>query len=586
MKLASLRCLAAPCLFAAATIALTWPLALGERAYSARGDYYLGLWNAWWAGEFLRGGVESLYFTEFLHHPIGASLARHELSPFNAFFAALLSRAIGFEDASLALVLVHFWLSGWFMFLFARALSGSFGGALMAGLVYGFSPFHFYYLSQMNVVTLEFIPLAGWFMVRSYRHGRARDFAGVAASAGLIAATSSYFVVYTAMLGGLLLAGGRLWDPDTPVARGAQRLALAGLGAAIAVGLVAWPLLSAGLTQATPAGFRAATHVEMLNRSNDLLGYRWVGPPEVTIVSWPTMLGYSSLLILIAGLRRERRQLFWIGAGALFALASLGPRLHVGGTLTSLPLPYAALEGIPVLGMLRKPDRFFAMVELCFAVSLAFSWGVLAARLSSLQPWLRRAAWSACAASILLELCAVPLSTFPREASPWLRDQAHLLPEDSLVELPSFEGSPADALANYHQTMHHKKIPQGYVVDLTLTAAHRDAARQWTRAYEDLVRGDPDPVTALARRQDIGWLVLDKRTPMRRKSLSIDRQILSAPFFLVRRPLLEVRQRGHLVYRPIPERMLATASHALEERIGPAEFEDAAIIVFRVGAEP
>ena len=89
----------------------------------------------------------------------------------------------------------------------------------------------------------------------------------------------------------------------------------------------------------------------------------------------------------------------------------------------------------------------------------------------------------------------------------------------------------------------------------------------------------------LAVEKNISLLLLEKRTPVLRRPFSIDRRIVAAPFIAVRRPLIAARQRGHLVYRPIPAQQLQAASKALEGRLGPAEFEDASILVFRI-ADP
>ena len=264
-------------LFAAAAVVLTWPLAWSPgESVAIRGDHYLGLWNFWWVREALFSLGASPWWTEHVQFPIGVSLVRHVLSPGNALPGGLLATAVGGPAAFEWMLLVHFWLAGWFAFLFARELTGSVGGALLAGLAWSFGPFHFYYLPQMNVATTELLPLAGFLLVRVYREPGWRPLVGTAITAALLAATSSYYVVYAAMLGGLLLVAGRLWEPERPWPGGAGRLALAGSLAALAVLAISWRAFAAGLAPEPLA--EAMAH--RIARSNDLLGSRWVGGPE------------------------------------------------------------------------------------------------------------------------------------------------------------------------------------------------------------------------------------------------------------------------------------------------------------------
>ena len=62
-------------------------------------------------------------------------------------------------------------------------------------------------------------------------------------------------------------------------------------------------------------------------RGNDLLGFNWMIEAS-PIASWPSMFGYSTLLLVAAGFRGLRDQKGWIGAAALFWVLSLGSELH------------------------------------------------------------------------------------------------------------------------------------------------------------------------------------------------------------------------------------------------------------------
>jgi len=568
-------------LYAALTPLLTWPLVVpsGE-ALALRGDYALNLWNFWWVGQVLASDGASPYWTPALHYPIGVSLARHELAPLNAVAGALLSRIADPDDAFRWLVGIHFGLSAWTFFLFARAVTGSAIGAFLAGLFYSFGPFHVYYLAQLNAVTLEFLPLAGFFLVRGYREGGARNALGVAIAAALLAASSSYYVVYAALLGAALLAGGPLWSPETRWRTGAARLAVAGGAAAVAVALVAMPLLLAGASAGIDPDAVADAEREALWRSNDLLGFLWVGPPESAILTWPCMLGWFALALAALGLRRARSRAFWLGLALIFALLSMGPALRVAGASTGIPLPYRLLSELPVLWMLRKPDRMLALVQLPVGVLLAFGWESLARRVPAPGP--RLAAAAACAGLLLLERVVVPLETFPVRDSPYLARLARESDVHAVVHLPHGGGSPADGYASRLQTQHGKPIAQGYVVDLALGPEQRTLAREWAHATERLGAGDGEPVAALARRDGIDRVLLHKRVPSARDARFAPGSIVWAPFALVGRELVAVRQLGPYEEVEVPARLLADEKAALASRFGDPVYEDGELVAYAV----
>jgi len=573
--------LAALLIYAALTPLLTWPMvaARGE-ALAARGDYALNLWNFWWMRQVVALDGASLHATSALFHPLGVSLARHELSPLNAGAGALLSSLVDPHQAFAWLACIHFWLSAWTFFLFARAVTGSAVGALLAGLFWSFGPFHYYYLAQLNVLTLEFLPLAGWWMVRSYREGGIGNALGVALAAGLLAASSSYYVVYAGLLGLALLAGGRLWAPEIRGRAGAGRLARAGAAAAVAVVAVAWPILLAGAAPDLPAADAASR--EALIRSNDLLGFLWIGPPEIAIVTWPSMLGWSALALAALGMRWERRRGFWLGLALGFAVLSLGPVLQVAGRSTGLPLPYPLFSELPGLWMLRKPDRLFALVQLPIGVLLAFGWQALATRVPG-RSW-RVALGVGCASVLVLERLCVPLQTFPVTETPYLTLLAGEADVRAVVHLPHGGGRPADGRASLLQTRHGKAIAQGYVVDLALDREHLALAQEWQRAYARLGEGDGEPVAALARRDAIDRVLLHKTVPQPRSAGPFDGAIVWAPFAWVHRELLEIRQQGPLAEVPVPAALLALQKSALEATLGEPVYEDDVLVAYRVTA--
>lgn len=83
-------------------------------------------------------------------------------------------------------------------------------------------------------------------------------------------------------------------------------------------------------------------------------------------------LGYVTLALAILGVLSHRRRAgFWTLALIGCMLLALGPQLRVNGQLYSdVPMPYRLVEGL--FRILRKPDRFNAIVGLPMAMLAAF----------------------------------------------------------------------------------------------------------------------------------------------------------------------------------------------------------------------
>ena len=569
-------------IFTAASIVVTWPFAFSPgRAPSQHGDYVQMLWNFWWVHKAFFEEAISLHFTNWLQYPTGVSLARHILSPLNSIPGALAVDSLDLADIYKLLWLGHFALSGWAMARLAYELTAHQGGAILAGLVYTCCPYHFYYLSQLNLATMELVPLALWLAVRSYREPGVAAPLGLALCAGLLAASCSYYLVYAGLGCALLAAGGRIWAPEAPIRPGLLRLALGGGLAVLCAAVVSAPLIQEALRGSALATLADPEHAA--RRSNDLLGFVWVGPPERILLSWPTTFGYTAVGIAALGFRARRAQCFWLGFFVLAWFLSLGPTLHVAGQDPHLPLPYAWLSDLPFLEMLRKPDRFVMLSQLALAVLCAQACVVIA---QWRRPGLRRAVSIAAPLLVLAEFGGPPLETFEDPDPAYARAAAELAGE-ALIELPASAGEmrdPRSARAMRAQTIHGKRIVQGYATDLALGEQHFAQSRRWESAQASLFEGSGTAMRDELAREGVELVVLHKTRLMRRAPSHLDGRILWAPFSLLRRELLPMRQLGGFTAQAWDWK---PAARGLEAQLGPALYDDAdAQIYARRAAHP
>lgn len=337
--------------FALATVVLTWPMALQPGAiYSSRQDQYLGLWNLEWVARWLTHPSTPFFRTETLLFPLGAGLEVQPLSPLQGVLAAPLTLAAGPLVAYNVLALFSFWFAGWMTFLWARRHTASHLGACLAGAVYSFAPHHFTYLPQLNLVQIGVVPLYLWCAERlTERPTRARALvAGLAlAAVGLC----DWYYGLAAGVVGLVLAGLR-WRAAAEKPR-ALAIELWHFGVAFALLLP--------LVVPMARGFVGKEFVQVEEREG--IGLVMEGFKSTGYTVWLT--SYAGLLVLALALvgalggRRARPALVLTLASLAFAL---GRSVSVGSV--ELPLPFALLERLPVLGSARYPDRFFVLTML------------------------------------------------------------------------------------------------------------------------------------------------------------------------------------------------------------------------------
>lgn len=570
--------------FVLAAIILTWPITSSlDRPTCIRPDYFSNLWNFWWVRTALVLETASPYWTDYLHFPTGISLARHTLSPLNSFAGALLSAVVSPHAAYNVLLLVHFSLSGWTFFLLARYLTGNTRGSLLAGLVYSFCPFHYSYMAQINVATFEFLPLAVLYALKVHRAGGVRNTLLMALFIGMVAASSSYYLAYAFLVIGLVALGGKLWDNQIHFLPGLRRLVLAGMVAVAVVVVVSMPLVLTIVDDIEAGTSRTPLEDRRAARANDILGYSWLGPPEHITVSWPTMVGYSTLVLLVLGRRGVIKQRFWLLVGAVFFVLSLGGAMKVAGGETGIPMPYKYLSSLPGFAMLRKPDRAFLMIQFVIALLCAFSWQHLSARFKSSGREL--ACWVILTTAIMVETTGIPFARFAYDCPSYLADLAAsgMGPSSkikSLIHLPAHPGSGIEGRYNYFQTFHGKKIPQGYVTSTALVDSVRIQASLLRSSYRSFADGDPERLTSELEKRGIDLVVVHKTVPKPRAPIELDGTTIWMPFVSVRRYLVGGRQIGPYVDTPVRKRVIRSQRRALEEALGPPIHEDSDILVF------
>jgi hypothetical protein len=374
------------------TLLLTWPLALRWTTHLPGGahkdgleDAYQNVWNLWWMKEALMQPTNPL-ITDRLFFPQHPNLYYHTLSPINTLLAvpvtALWGPIAGFNALAFASCVLGALGVWWLAYDRTRAHPG----ALLAGIIYAFSPFHMAALiqeGQLEIVALQWLPFYVLFLLRAAERGGRRNVLLAGLFLTLNAWTNWYYTLFLLLFTAgyaawRLLARAAGWE-----ARCALVMRLAGIGALFALG--AAPLLIPMLIEASRATYMTIYPTNDPERLVvDLLGYvlparlhAWWGAAPwgwgVSIeVNRRFYLGAVALGLALVGAWRcaAARRWGWVALAA--GLLALGPTLRFNGDPTGVPLPYRLIASLPIIRLSREPDRFDVLVTLALALMAAY----------------------------------------------------------------------------------------------------------------------------------------------------------------------------------------------------------------------
>ena len=154
-------------LMAAASVAMTWPLADKlDVALNDYGDPLLNSWILWWDLKALTTSGLSL-FNAPIFHPAALTLAYSEHMLVSAFTAApFLWAGVGPLTAHNLVFLISFFLAGFGGFLLGYELTGSRAAGVVAGLGFAFAPFRFGHLGHLQILTAQYMPFTLLFLHR------------------------------------------------------------------------------------------------------------------------------------------------------------------------------------------------------------------------------------------------------------------------------------------------------------------------------------------------------------------------------------------------------------------------------------
>jgi hypothetical protein len=357
--------------------------------------------------------------------------------------------------------ILSFVLSGVGAYLLAEEVSGSAGGAFLAGLAFAFCAYRWVHVVHLQSLTVQWLPLALLCLRRLWRRGSAAAAVGLAGFTALQVLSSGYYSLLMAVTLAITMA--TEWRSCGPP-RHAGRL----VGALLVAGLCVLPVFAAYRTVRERHGFSRGLE-EAAAWSARPASYldpgRFVSLPHLTGLhsmlqeGEPFYPGTAILMLAAVGLAAGRGTSERVWAGVLtvtgFAL-SLGPVIHVAGL--EVPGPFLLLRWLPGGALLRTPARLGVLALLGLGLLAALGWARLVSgkRLSTVLA-------VAAGALVAVEAWPVDLAGLvrPYTRAPagveWLRSAA----PGVVLELPW--DTPGDSARYlYWSTRHWQRMVNGF----------------------------------------------------------------------------------------------------------------------------
>lgn len=446
-------------LFVLLTAIMTWPQVsvLGTHAVSDQ-DVFFSLWRLRWVAHAIAMAPLELFDGNIFHPEPGVLAYSDAMLVQGVLAAPLLWAGVPPVLVYNLLLLGAIAASGAGMFVLARHLTGSSGGAVVAGIIFAFAPYRFDHYIHLELQWAVWSPWAFWATQRAIGSGSLKFGALAGACIALQMASSVYYGLFLAVVIAAVAAIQLLTLRGHAFVRSVRSLAVA---AAIAISVSAvysLPYSAASARVGTRSADEAATFsarprdYRAVTPDNLLYGGRGLSAPERRLFPGlvPLLLALVGVLLVPPGATTIA---YFVGLVVAFEL-SLGffgllyPLLH---------------EHVGVFRGLRAPARASVFCLLCLGVLAAHGTAALTASL-------RRSARGATAVLLcgvlLVEYWTAPLGLTPyHNTAPALYAVLARLPQGVVAEFPM---PPPDAPPGhdprfaYMSTFHWMPLVNGY----------------------------------------------------------------------------------------------------------------------------
>jgi hypothetical protein len=343
-------------------------------------------WFLAWVPYALAHGLDP-FFSHSIFSPTGVNLAQNTAAPLLGLLTAPLAPVMGPIARANFLMILAMPMSATAAFVVLRLWRVWGPAAAIGGLAYGFSTFAVgESLAHPFLVFCPLPPFIAYTVASILQRRGSPARLGIATGlllAGQYLCSQEIFTTVVLLIGwAVFCLAARHPRRIIDVARACWRRVALAFGVMVVV--LAYPVW---MLQFGPQRY-VGTAQKLVNPfHNDVLSFVAPGPLQrvglglrgvVPITANPSEIGgYVGIAVLVLAIvfawrsRHSPRMQLTVAVLLGAALLSLGPRLALGGHLTSIPLPFALLIHLPLVQNLL-PSRISFEVDACLAAVLAF----------------------------------------------------------------------------------------------------------------------------------------------------------------------------------------------------------------------
>ncbi|MBW2995366.1 hypothetical protein KY312_03360, partial [Candidatus Woesearchaeota archaeon] len=441
------------------------------------GDHCQALWNIWWVPYSLFTLHKGFYYTDYLFYPIGASLTYHWLSIANTMIFLPFRLFFGVETIFNLIVFCSFFLSAFSMFLLIYYLTKNKSAAFIAGVIYGFCPWRYIHFMHINLLSMQYMPLAALFILRIYDKPNKRDAIFGAIFLFLNALSCWYYMQFFFMFFGIYVVffAVKLWNDKKKLVSWLKHLGIMLLVFGIAIFPFVYPMIKENLTTNyldIHRGWMTLEGADLLSfvipSSDHLLfgeavspiyqNFLFGGQYDFLIIEKVNYLGITVLLISIFALifAKFKYKFLWLINAVLFLIISMGIYLRINGAKI-IKLPYYYFDYIPFMTASRWPARYSVMIVFFLAIIFSYGFKELIEKFGNKTY------------KILIFLGILGLILFEFMPKPMPMDSMSIPEEYNIIKDDKEEfailevGMRSSEIGMYWQTIHNKKILYGGV---------------------------------------------------------------------------------------------------------------------------
>jgi len=467
------------------TCIMSYPVILFKVTYvPGEADVYSHLWYFWWFKEALIELGTNPFFTDYMFYPKGVSLI-FSIAPGNAIFLVPLQLVFGLIKSYKILFLFTFIASGYGTYLLVKYLTGDTKAAFISGLIFMFCPYHFAHaLGHTNLMSIEWIPFYVLFLIKIVKENKRSDAIYAAFFLFLTAICCYYYLIYLFVFTLMFLLY-YLWADKRSILKKdiIKRFSIMIITFGLFFSPFAYPLLKEILI----TNYSYLYIGGFVTYSADFLGFfipslfHPVFKGLVTpiyqnftgnIAEYTTFIGYTVIFLSIISVLKVKTKetQFWSLSAMISFILCLGPILHIKGVLNipcegymvSIPLPYLFLMRIPIISIARVPSRWDVLVMLSLAVLAGYGLSYVFKRFdgkffNKISKKHVLAVIFSCL--ILFEFLAIPYPMSSAKVPEFYEQIANEHGDYAIFNVPNRPYS----TYLYYQTVHEKKIVNGYV---------------------------------------------------------------------------------------------------------------------------